>query len=372
MNSLVTLVKALFGTYRAEMTQMIRSPLLVILALIQSVTFLLLVSLFGLTGSMAPTALINNDSGAYAKIFIKDLQNAHHSFAIKPMSLSEAQKQLNQGKLVAIITIPQGFTKSILNDETIPVAVSVDNIDSDMTDDIQRAIPSAIVAFAKQEHFPGIRLQVHETDLLSNDTGFIPYLIVSALALDAFVIAGILGAIAVAREFEAGTFKELTLAPIHPIVPLIGRVLATDTIAFLGMLISVGIVIFFYKITPLHPIIMLLAISICVLIFGFVGALVGAIFKRTLPVASLIFGLALPLYIDSGSLEPERFDGNFIWILAHFSPIYYAVGILESAFHGLDVTPEPISIDFLFLCIWGLILVSITAIMVRNNFLQKL
>lgn len=361
------ILKALFGGYLAELTQLTRSPLLVFLALIQAITFLLLVSLFGLTGSMAPTALINNDNGVYSKIFIKNLEQAHHSFNLKPMSSQEAQKLLGQGRLVAIITIPQGFTKAVSAGETLPVTVAVDNVDADMTDDIQRALPSAIVSFGRQLNFPGISIHVKEHDLLAQDTGFIPYLIVSALALDAFVIAGILSAIAVAREFESGTFKLLSLAPIQPLIPFVGRMLAADTIAFAGMLLSAGIVIFGYKVTPVHPIEMLGAIGICVIIFGCVGALVGAALKKTLPVASLIFGLALPLYIDSGSLEPERFDGNIIWGFAHLSPIYYAVGILENAFHGFRVTPEPIFVDFLLLIVWAIVMLVITGSLLKRR-----
>jgi len=358
---------ALLGAYRAEIIQLTRSPLLVALALIQAVTFLLLVSLFGLTGSMAPTALINNDNGAYSKIFIQNLKEAHHSFNLKPMSAQEAQKLLRQGKLVAIITIPQGFTQGILSGQTIPIKVAVDNIDADMTDDIQRALPSAVVKFGNKLNFPGIRVHVQETDLLSHDTGFIPYLIVSALALDAFVVAGILGAIAVAREFESGTMTLLTISPRHPLVPLIGRMLASDTIALLGMILSTGIVIFGYRVVPFHPFEMLGAIILCVLIFGCVGALVGVLLKRTLPVASLIFGLALPLYIDSGALEPERFDGNIIWGFAHLSPIYYAVGLLENAFHGFRVTPEPIIVDVLLLIAWAIAMVIVTGSLMKRQ-----
>ena len=59
--------------------------------------------------------------------------------------------------------------------------VTVDNVDVDMTEDIQRALPSAIVAFGRQVPFPGVRVQVAEHDFYSRDTGFIPYLIVSGL-----------------------------------------------------------------------------------------------------------------------------------------------------------------------------------------------
>src|SRR5580704_5012573 len=123
---------ALHGSYKAEMTQMIRSPLLVILALIQAVTFLLLVSLFGLTGSRAPTALINNDNGVYSKIFITNLESTYHSFNLMPMSYNQAQHLLNHGKLVAIITIPQGFSNAIYQGHPTQITVNVDNVDADL------------------------------------------------------------------------------------------------------------------------------------------------------------------------------------------------------------------------------------------------
>jgi ABC-2 type transport system permease protein len=361
---------ALLGSYRAEMIQMARSPILVVLTIIQAITFLLLVSLFGLTGSMAPTAIINSDNGAYANIFIKNLESTHHSFRLEPMTTSSAQQLLNQGKLVAIITIPQGFSQSIMQGQSVPVNVDVDNVDADLTDDIQRALPSAIVAFGKQLHFPGIRVHVNEQDVLKQDTGFIPYLIVSALALDAFVIAGILGAVAVAREYEIGTFKMLTLSPINPLVPFIGRMLAADTVAFLSILVSAEIVIIGYKVVPLHPLEMIGTLLTCIIIFGCIGAVVGAGLKKTLPIAALIFGLALPLYIDSGALEPERFDGNVIWTFAHLSPIYYAVGLLENAFHGFHVTPEPVSVDFLLLIAWAIFMILITSSLIRRQVLR--
>jgi ABC-2 type transport system permease protein len=361
----------LAGSFRAEMLHLMRARLFVALTVIQAVTFLFLVSLFGLTGSRAPTALVTQDQGPYAKAFITQLASTYHSFDLRPMDESSALAALHRGSLVAIITIPNGFSYAIAHRQPITLHVAVDNVDTDMTDDIQRALPSAIVVFGRQHHLPGIRVQGTEIDLIDHDTGFIPYLVVSALALDAFIIASILSAMAVAREFERRTIKLLAVAPTHPLLSILGRMLATDTVAAAAMVFPVMLAVFGYHIISLYPLEVVGVMLLCIVIFGCTGIALGAVFRRTLPVVSLIFGLGFPLYLGSGSLEPQRFDGNLIWMIAHISPVYYAVGILEQAFHGLQVTPEPVWFNFLALLTWALFTLPIAAMLLQTSLIEK-
>ena len=46
--------------------------------------------------------------------------------------------------------------------------------------------------------------------------------------------------------------------------------------------------------------------------------------------------------------------------LAHLSPVYYTVGVLEWAFHGLHVTPEPVWVDLLVLVVIAVVAVILT------------
>jgi hypothetical protein len=358
---------AVWAGVRTEAIHLRRARLLVALSVVQAVTFLLLVSLFGLTGSRAPTALVDEDHRILAQRFVADLAAAHHSFALRRMDRASAMRLLRRGDLVAVITIPPNFSHVIARGGTVALPLAVDNVDADLTDDIQRALPSAIVAFAHQSHLPGIHLRPAELDLIGHDTGFIPYLVVSALALDALVVAGILGAVAVAREFEFRTIGLLTVAPVPPIAPLVGRLVATALLSSVALTVTAGIVVVGYGVVPLYPVEMAGALVACVGIFTCLGAALGAGLRRTLPIAPLVFGLSLPLYIDSGSLEPERFDGTTIWSLAHLSPVYYAVGILEDAGHGLRVTPEPVAVDILALVGWGLLALIVAGLFTRRR-----
>jgi len=358
---------AAWAGMRAEALQLRRSPLVVGLACVQAITFLVLVSLFGLTGSRAPTGLVDLDHSALAEHLVADISAAHHSFGLHRMDGRTADAELRRGNLAAVITIPAGFGAAVVRGDTVAIPVAVDNVDADLTDDVQRALPSAITAFGQELGLANIRLRPAELDLVDHDTDFIPYLVISALALDALVVSGVLAALAVAREFEGGTARVLALSPVHPLAPIAGRVVTTGAVSLVALLITWALVVVGYGVTPTHPAEMALGLAGCVVIFSCVGVAIGTLIRRTLPVTALVFGVALPLYIDSGSLEPERFDGNVIWALAHFSPVYYAVGVLEDAAHGLRVTPEPAWLDMLALLAWAALAIMVAWRVLRRG-----
>jgi len=333
------------GTARLELLRMAGSRALLVLTFFEAVTFLVLVSLFGITGSRAPTALVDQDGGPYARLLASDLAAAHNSFSLRPMDARSAAAALGNGEIAATITIPASFDAEVNAGNTVALPLAVDNVDVDLTDDVQRALPSAIVSFGHQLHLPELRVAVQEQDLLAHDTGYIPYLTVSALTLDALVVAGTLAAVAVARDREARTARVWRTSPASAAAVLAGRLGATGLVSLLALAVTVGCVIAGYGVRVQHPLEMVAASVACIAIFTCVGAWVGAALRRTIAVVPLIFGITLPLYIDSGALEPARFDGEVIWWIAHASPVYYAVGVMEDAFHGLRVTPEPVWLD---------------------------
>jgi ABC-2 type transport system permease protein len=334
------------------------------------VTFVLLVTLFGLTGAYAPTIVVNHDNGPLSQTFISNLENDHHSFALTFAGNETAAKKLvSQGDYVAMIVIPQGFSQGVTEGKTVPISVYIDNINTDMTSDIERALPSAIMSFGDQLEFQGLNASVAETDLHPHDTSFIDYMVASALVLDALIIAGILSAISVAEEFESRTAKLLEVSPVHPLIPLMGRVMATVLVSAGAVGVTTLVAVVGYGISPVYPLEVVATLLLCVAVFSCVGAALGAVMKKTLPVAMLVLGIALPLFLFSGSYEPERFDGNLIWLASHFAPQYYAVGLMEHAVFNLQVTPEPLATLVLALIGFGAAGLALALFFSRRGFL---
>jgi hypothetical protein len=50
--------------------------------------------------------------------------------------------------------------------------------------------------------------------------------------------------------------------------------------------------------------------------------------------------------------------------------VYYAVGVIQHAFHGLQVTPESIPVDFLALSAWAIAMLLLAGMLLRRRLAQ--
>ena len=96
------------------------------------------------------------------------------------------------------------------------------------------------------------------------------------------------------------------------------------------------------------------------------GGLLGVLLRRTLPIVPLVLGTQLPFYLDSGALEPQRFDGEVLFRLAHLSPAYFGVGVMEHGYNSLVVTPEPV-----WLLLAVLVLIALVPAMLMGRLAQR-
>ena len=181
---------ALGGGFRAEIQQLRRSRLLIALTIAEAVTFLVLVSIFGTTGNHVPTAVVDRDGGKLAHQWAQEMSATYHTFGVRYMDARSADQALAQGDVAAILWIPAGFSQRMAHHTMIRIHFRVDNVNADLTNEVELGIPPAARAFAVANRFPGIRVVTVEKDVVKHEVGFIPYLVVSALALAAFVVAG--------------------------------------------------------------------------------------------------------------------------------------------------------------------------------------
>ena len=110
-------------------------------------------------------------------------------------------------------------------------------------------------------------------------------------------------------------------------------------------------VVFGYGVRAAHPWEAAAGVILTMLASTSLGGLLGVLLRRTLPITPLILGTQLPFYLDSGALEPQRFDGEALFRWAHLSPSYYGVGVMEHAMNDLAMTPESVATLLLVLAL---------------------
>ncbi len=200
--------------------------------------FLILLSLFVLAGSNAPTAVVMQDRGPYAQQLYTAMSHAH-SFRLQQASADEANSLLSAGKIVAIVTIPANFDISVQQHQPVQVDLAINNLNTDFTADIRRAVPLSITTFYAKASPHLVSVSMSEQDAYPQDTDYVHYLAVSILVIGV-VVGGLLQAgTSAAREWEKETVKELLLSPASRAAMLLGKMLG----AFLMSLASIVVVL---------------------------------------------------------------------------------------------------------------------------------
>src|SRR6266568_7947323 len=127
---------------------------------------------------MPPTAVVMQDYGPYAQKFYQSMGTTH-SFHLQQLSASEASNLLHAGRIVAVVTIPPDFDQRIQQNQPVKVKVQINNLNTDFTNDIRRALPLSITSFYANAFPDVVRVVPQEHDVYPQDTSYIPYLTVS-------------------------------------------------------------------------------------------------------------------------------------------------------------------------------------------------
>src|SRR5579864_3432324 len=204
----------------------LRTPAATAIVILLPVNYLILELLFAVSGGQAPTAVVLQDNGPYAQQFLDTMRQAHSFNIIPPNGTTEedAQRQIQAGNIVAIVTIPANFDDAIKAGQPIAIPVTLNNLNVDFSNDIRRALPLTITQFYAKAFPQQVVVQAQEVDTYPYDTDYIPYLAVSV-----FVVGLMLGGLLqsggnMVNEYEQSTIKELLLSPARRWAIQIGKV----------------------------------------------------------------------------------------------------------------------------------------------------
>ena len=329
--------------------------------------FLILMSLFALSGGLSPTAVVMNDTGPLAQQFYQAMSGAH-SFRLQQADAAQAQALIQAGKIVAVVTIPAEFDSRLQANQPVGVDVQINNLNTDFTNDIRRAVPLSITSFYAKAYPKLVNVTAAEQDLWAQDTDYIPYLTVSILVV-ALMIGGLLPAgTATAREYENGTIKELLLSPASRWAIGAGKMLGAGLLAAIAAVIILGVLIGLVGVWPLHWGEVVTFTVLTIIIFVAWGTLLGTLLKHRQAFLPLAFGTSLPLFFISGAFGPLSFlHIPLMEGLAEAFPVYYAIVLMQHAFHGFDLNTLGLGVNSLVLVVYAAVVLGLAGLTLQRS-----
>src|SRR5215469_13132062 len=326
-------LRIIWACMQKEIQSALTQRIGMIIGVILPVNFLILMSLFAISGGLAPTAVVLQDTGPYARAFYDAMAHAH-SFRLQTASAQEAQGLIQAGKIVAVVTIPADFDTRVRQNEPVQVNVQINNLNTDFTNDIRRAVPDVITQFYQAQGGKSpIQVTLAEQNLRLQDIQLFQYSAMPLILLLLVVSGLVSSSLAAAGEWETRTIKELLLSPATSGAIILGKVLTgfVTTMALGVLVLGVGDVLGWVQPTGVYWLPVLLILALVALFSAGLGVALGALLQRIQLVGSAAIVMALYLFFLTGGTAVLAFDPGWLQTVATFVPLYYGRHALEMA-----------------------------------------
>ena len=333
-------VRAVWAIAKKDLRIWLRQPANVAITVLPALALLFIDALSAGAVGRSPVALVNLDHGVRGQQMAQVIQQAH-LFRVSDATPAEAQQLYKNLDVVAIVTIPANFTHAVDAHEPTHIDVQVNNLNTDFTNDIRRAVPDTITQFYQQQGGASpFLVTLREQDLRRQDIQLFQYSAMPLLVLLLVVSGVVSSSLAAAGEWETRTIKELLLSPTTNATIITGKVLTgfVTTTALGVLVLGVGDLLGWVQPAGVYWLTVLLIVALVALFSAGLGVALGALLQRIQPVSSAAIVLALYLFFLTGGTAVLAFDPGWLQTIATFVPLYYGRHALEMAifYHSSD------------------------------------
>jgi ABC-2 type transport system permease protein len=295
-----------------EMVHIRRDPQTLAMALGMPVGLLLLFG-YGVSFDLEhlPVVAIDQDQTQVSRGIIRSFSvSGDLSVLAQVENVEQADRFLRKAEAVAVVVIPEGFSRKLARGERAELQLIVDGADaSTATQTINKAeaVTSATIAIAPATTGLRVARLVADTWTLYNPTGRSALLLVPGLM--AFILAMVcvlLTALTVAREWERGSMEQLFTTPIRRGELIIGKLLPYVGLGFLAVLLVLAVGAWVFEV-PIRGSLPTLTLGSILFLVGMLaqGLFISVLTKNQM-VATQIGTLTsmLPIQILSGFIFP--------------------------------------------------------------------
>ncbi|MEB3206196.1 MAG: ABC transporter permease [Vampirovibrionales bacterium] len=290
-----------------------------------------------------PTLVVNYDRRNASIELIKALQSSTMfdiDEAVQPRSEVDMGKAIRKGRYRVGIVIPPDYSEKVLG-ATDPAEINL------MLDGTSAAVSKAILTAGQavltnfsQREAAALMPQGQPTNLMpiklnakvinNSDLSTAIFLIPGILAIILHMMTVLFTSFSIVREREAGTLEQLMVSPLRVGDLMVGKVLPYCVIGFIDMLLTLGVMLWFFDI-PMNGSLGFLLIASIVFIFTSlaVGLFISTSCRSQVQAIQLSVGLLLPSLLLSGFVFPIDPMPIFIKVISYALPITYYLEIIR-------------------------------------------
>ncbi len=298
-------------------------------------------------------ATVDLDHTPASRAFAESFAVSESFLSAGPVATSEeAAEWLQDGRAAVALIVPAGFQRDIERGETATVQLLLDGSNSNVAAQARGyaiEIVSRFQAGLSVNHLsaapgvsPSIRVWYNPT------RSYTSFMLLSMVALAAFLVGVIYPAASIVREKETGTIEQLRVTPIGTTELFIAKTLPTMAIGVLATFPSLLIVLWFG--IPMRGSLLLFlgATSVFLISAIAIGVFIGVV-SGTLQQALLLsfFGL-FPLMFLSGTIVPVESMPDVLQTLTLVSPLRHYMDVILGIFlkgsGGAELWPQALAL----------------------------
>ncbi len=333
------------GLIRKELLQVLRDPSSIAIAFLMPVLLLLL---FGYGVSLdpahVPVALVVERPSATTAQFTGAFQRSQY-FRVVPMAdMPRAEAALMAHRVDGIVRLRADFAARLKGGGDAPIQVLVNGVDANTARIVQGYVTGVwgnwLEHYAQSQgqelQAPAqLRTRVWFNSALRSRNYIVPGLIVVIMTLT----GGLLTAMVMAREWERGTMEALMVTPVSMREVLIGKLVPYFLLGMGGMVLSVVMALWLFKVPLRGSFWVLFATSSLFMLVALAMGLLISIVARSQFVAGMIALVVtfLPAFLLSGFIFDIGSMPAVVQWLTHIVAARYFIAILQSVFLAGDV-----------------------------------
>ncbi len=331
---------------KKELIQLFRDPFLVAFIVLLPIAQLLVTGLaISKDLKHIPVVVCNYDNRNDSLELVKTFQNSVF-FTVGADDFVDSETELDRlirkGAYRVGLVIPPDYSRSLLKPNDTPtVRIAIDGSNANIARSIQ-AMSNLVLSYhtalvASQNPLAATVSALQKTPiesvvhvLYNPDLKTAYFLIPGILALIMHMMTILFTSFAIVRERESGTLEQLMATPIRVSDLMIGKVIPYAIIGLADMLLTLGVMVWFFNISISGSFWLLLINSLVFIVTSLtIGLLISTTCKSQVQAVQLTLALLLPSMMISGFVFPLEPMPWFVKIFSYLLPITHYLEIIR-------------------------------------------